>query len=47
MVITYINNWTLQKAGGIPCVNTRFSLSVEYWRADAGRDGMAKSVARD
>ena len=27
------------KRGGIPCLSTRFSMSVENEQADAGRDG--------
>ena len=37
-----INKWTpSRKAGGIPGVSTRFSLSVESERDDAERDGRA------
>ena len=37
-----VNKWTMtppRKAGGIPWVSTRFSLSVENEQADAGRNG--------
>ena len=30
-----------------PCVSTSFSLCVEEKPADAGRDGVAKSIPRD
>ena len=35
-----MNKWTPpRKAGGIPWLSTRFSMSVENEQADAGRDG--------
>ena len=49
MAVDGINKWTrFRKAGGIPWVSTRFSLSVENEQADAGRDGriyLARSIS--
>ena len=40
MAVGGINKWTLaRKAGGIPRVSARFSMSVESEQAGAGRDG--------
>ena len=40
MAVGGINKWTLPgKAGGIPRVSTRSSVSVESTHANAGRDG--------
>ena len=47
-----ISKWTMtppRKAGGIPRVNTRFSLSVENEQADAKRNrrtGLARPILR-
>ena len=43
MAVGGINRWPPpRKAGGIPRVSTRFSLSVEKEQADAGRDGRTR-----
>ena len=46
MAYSGINKWTPpRKLGEIPCVSTRFNLSVENEQADAGRDGRTRLAA--
>ena len=41
LLMLYTSKWTPpRKAGGIPRVSTRFSLSEENEQADAGRDDL-------
>ena len=43
MSVDGINKWTpSRKAGGIPRVSIRLSLSVEYEQTDAGRDDQTR-----